>query len=276
MKLDEQVAIYSENGIHLEIGAKQGAIPEPHLHHDDYQIEVLLKGEADNLYEATPKIIPGYINVFNPGQLHLTEYHSTDSFIFNIKLSVIKSLLETMNLQPYEPCYDTSRLSRFSIPTAILAQEIQLLQQAHIYALQDNTLLMYKEDKVLSLLRLVLRNLADNGSNKDLVINPHNFIKISKAKEWLLQYYQREDITITELAGICHLSPFHFIRSFKAAYGKSPYDYLIEIRINHALNIIKSRKFKNIDEVSFTVGFRNTAQLRYHFKQLKGCLPSQI
>ncbi|MFI9150262.1 AraC family transcriptional regulator [Streptomyces sp. NPDC053367] len=40
----------------------------------------------------------------------------------------------------------------------------------------------------------------------------------------------REELTVADLAAAAALSPAHFSRSFKAAFGESPHQYLLTAR----------------------------------------------
>ena len=56
------------------------------------------------------------------------------------------------------------------------------------------------------------------------------------------------------LARDVHMSSGHLSRSFKAAYGESPYSYLMTRRIERAMAMFR-RGDLNVTEVCFTVGF---------------------
>ena len=91
--------------------------------------------------------------------------------------------------------------------------------------------------------------------------------KVEKARKWIQKNFYQDDINISSLAELSHLSTFHFIRVFKLIYGKTPYDYLMETRVKEAIKILKNNKYRNMEDVSISVGLRNAAQLRYHLKQ---------
>lgn len=276
MKIDKQSIAYSRDGIHLEIGEKQGFNEEPHSHSDEYQIEILLTGTANDIADENNKINPGNIAIYNPNETHQTHYHDTDSFIFHIKLDAIKKIYHEMNVFHFDPLFDPNKHTKCSIPISLLATELQLLKD--LQSIPDtNSIEIYKECKALQLLKVLLCDLENNKVSQKLrIIDYYSRQKMLAIKEWIHANFHRDDITIHTLAEKSHLSRFHFIRVFKEVVGKSPYDYLMDVRVNAAINIIQKKKYRCIDEVSLDVGFRNTAQLRYHMKKIKGYLPSQI
>jgi AraC-like DNA-binding protein len=276
MKMDKQTVAYSKDGIHLEIGSKCGAIDEPHSHSNEYQIEVLFSGTAKNISADNPEVFPGYIDIYNPNDSHQTDYRDTDSFIFSIELNALKKIYSDMNVFQNEPIFNPKINKQCGIPLELLTQELRFLKQLEMVPV-SNSIELYKEYKVLNLLKLILHDLEDNKVKHNLkVIDYYSRQKMLEIKEWINENFQRDDIGISNLAELSHLSRFHFIRTFKEVVGQSPYDYLISVRVNAAINIIKNGKYRNIDDVSANVGFKNTAQLRYHVKRLKRLLPSKI
>ena len=98
MKIDKQFVFYSKQGVHLEIGQKQGYIPKPHAHENEYQIELILSGESQDFFnQKNKKVISGYIDVYNPGESHQTNYRNTNSFIFHIKSEMMKQIYREFN-----------------------------------------------------------------------------------------------------------------------------------------------------------------------------------
>ena len=81
----------------------------------------------------------------------------------------------------------------------------------------------------------------------------------------LTYIHQHYDDTITneKLAEICGLSVTHFRRIFKEQLGKSPMEYLTDLRINWALKLLKTRLF-SVSEVGALVGFPDV----YYFSKL--------
>ena len=132
---------------------------------------------------------------------------------------------------------------------------------------------IYKENKTYSLLNLLLKNINNKFSIQKS--ERYSFGRIKKAEKYIHNNYMKDDISLDLISQSRHLSKFHFVRLFKKVVGKSPYDYLTEVRINKAIQIMRHKKHYDLNEVSFLVGFRHAAQLRYHFKRLKGHLPRE-
>lgn len=74
-------------------------------------------------------------------------------------------------------------------------------------------------------------------------------------------------------AKIANLSDYHFIRSFKNQTGKTPYHFLLDLKIHKAKELLKDRNL-SITEVCFSCGFINHSHFATAFKNRMGMSPS--
>lgn len=82
-----------------------------------------------------------------------------------------------------------------------------------------------------------------------------------------------QNIRLADLAQILDRSPFHFSRLFKQSMGTSPYQYLLNQRIERAKELLKQTDH-SIMEVAFSCGFNSHSHLSKQFRQLTGVTPS--
>ncbi len=99
-----------------------------------------------------------------------------------------------------------------------------------------------------------------------------NYNSINQALEHIQSYYSA-DIQITEMACLCHCSPYHFIRQFKQLVGKSPYQYLIDYRLKKAVEMMQQSDLSLI-EISKSCGFVNPSHFSNLFKKKYHQTPS--
>lgn len=83
-----------------------------------------------------------------------------------------------------------------------------------------------------------------------------------------------EDIGLGELAALAHLSEDHFIRSFRAATGVTPYRYLLRARLDRACVLLRETEL-GVAEVAEAVGFHSPAYFSARFRRQLGVSPSQ-
>ena len=79
-------------------------------------------------------------------------------------------------------------------------------------------------------------------------------------------------ITLAELSGVAHMSPFHFSRMFKASTGLSPHQYVIRRRVERAKVLLADTEFP-LHEVARAVGFTDQSHLARHTRRLLGASP---
>jgi len=97
--------------------------------------------------------------------------------------------------------------------------------------------------------------------------------RIVQAKLFMDNYYA-ENIDLVHTSDEACFSKYHFIRLFKAAYGKTPHHYLACVRIEHARLLLTADK--SILEVSILVGFDSPTSFTAAFKKIVGMTPSDF
>lgn len=80
-------------------------------------------------------------------------------------------------------------------------------------------------------------------------------------------------LNVPDLAAAVHMSAGHLSRRFKAAYGESPYAYLLTRRIERAMSLIR-RGDLSITEICFAVGFTSLGTFSTRFSELVGMSPT--
>jgi AraC family transcriptional regulator len=81
-----------------------------------------------------------------------------------------------------------------------------------------------------------------------------------------------KDLRIEQIAKMANLSNFYFIRLFKAAFGKTPHQYILECRIGLAKELLNGSAI-SISEVSQRSGFSTQSHFTSAFRQATGESP---
>jgi AraC-like DNA-binding protein len=80
-------------------------------------------------------------------------------------------------------------------------------------------------------------------------------------------------LDVEALARGVHMSAGHLSRAFKAAYGESPYSYLMTRRIERAMALLR-RGDRTVTEVCFEVGCSSLGTFSTRFTELVGMPPT--
>lgn len=82
------------------------------------------------------------------------------------------------------------------------------------------------------------------------------------------------EIDLDELSQEACLSKFHFIRLFSQAFGVTPHQYLISLRLNHAQRLLLTSNLK-LTEICHHVGLRDLSSFGRRFKKTFGLSPAR-
>jgi AraC family transcriptional regulator len=83
-----------------------------------------------------------------------------------------------------------------------------------------------------------------------------------------------QPITIETLAEVAGLSPAHFSRLFKEVIGDSPYQFVMDYRVEQAKKMLAHRERPLID-VALSCGFSDQPHFNRIFKRLTGATPKE-
>ena len=81
-----------------------------------------------------------------------------------------------------------------------------------------------------------------------------------------------EKLTVADIAAQVHLSPSQFSRIFKKSAGISPYEYLLNIRLAKAKELLKNTEL-SVGGIAYKTGFSGESNFIYFFKRREGISP---
>ena len=99
-----------------------------------------------------------------------------------------------------------------------------------------------------------------------------DLVRLRKAKDRIDREYERP-LDVPAIARSAAMSTGHFSRTFKAAFGESPYSYLMTRRIERAKDLLR-RGEMSVTEVCFAVGCSSLGSFSSRFTELVGESPS--
>lgn len=103
-------------------------------------------------------------------------------------------------------------------------------------------------------------------------MNTEDLVWLRRVRDRIDREYA-EPLDVAALARGAHMSAGHLSRSFKAAYGESPYAYLMTRRIERAMALLR-RGDLSVTEICFEVGFSSLGTFSTRFAELVGMPPS--
>ena len=105
---------------------------------------------------------------------------------------------------------------------------------------------------------------------KDDSLPDHHYAYIRQSKAFMEKYYG-EKIELEKIAAAAFMSRFHYIRIFQQVYGRTPRQYLKDLRIEKAKELLK--KGNPVSQTCFDVGYSSIQTFSRIFKQGTGYSP---
>lgn len=111
-------------------------------------------------------------------------------------------------------------------------------------------------------------------SSKNFVntFNTKDTDRINRVYQFLMQNFKQE-ISLDEVAAIAHLAPTAFCRFFKQRTGKTFSNFLNELRVKHAGELLNNPEL-TITQISYECGYNNPTNFNKFFKEITKLTPT--
>jgi len=113
---------------------------------------------------------------------------------------------------------------------------------------------------------------AEVTSKADPAQHMRDLARLRRVKDRIDREYA-QPLDVEALARGAHMSAGHLSREFRAAYGESPYGYLMTRRIERAMTLLR-RGDLSVTDVCFAVGCSSLGTFSTRFTELVGIPPS--
>jgi AraC-like DNA-binding protein len=110
---------------------------------------------------------------------------------------------------------------------------------------------------------------SDTGAVKQSV---HPVRHLLRAKD-LIDARYREPLDVATLARAAHLSPAHFSREFRRAFGEPPHQYLLTRRLERAAALLRTTD-RSVADICLLVGLRSLGSFTTSFGRVYGMSPT--
>ena len=98
---------------------------------------------------------------------------------------------------------------------------------------------------------------------------------ITRAQDYLLKNFSREDLSLEEVANQVHMSSCYFSLIFKQETGTTFVDFLTKVRLDKAKELLVRSDARSY-EVSYQVGYSNPTYFSTLFKKYVGVSPTEF
>ena len=251
-------------------------IPIPHQDvsnqhtHDNFEFTVPLSHNPKLLIENKQFTLP-IKNIFpsNPGQ-----YHGPAEVAYHHKIIAIQ--ISKYFLEEIAYILFGNRNILFENEPAPLEPQLENLIDLFISESQNKQAgYEFILDHLSCLLGAsILRALTSNLDLHEKRFNSVSKKEINRALDYLHTNIN-QDFSLNEVADLIGLSKYHFIRLFKKETGQTPYQYYLDLKIEKAVELIKTNQY-SITDICFICGFKDHSHFSRMFIKKMGITPSHF
>jgi AraC-like DNA-binding protein/quercetin dioxygenase-like cupin family protein len=249
--------------------------------HDELELLMLTKGKA--IFRVSMdeyELVAGEAIFVNGGQLHSGYITSDEECCFtavvfhpdivgNGRFDLVgEKYITPLIQQKYViPAHITRHSTEEEELLNLLVKVFDLnLKEAPLYELTTKGYLQLMISKLMMLGGPAYRELPPT-------VSPTHIDRLKLIIEYIQMNYSGT-IRLEELAALVSFSESYFCRYFKNFTGKSPLEYLNQVRSQRAAYLLKDTD-KKITEISLDVGFNTLSYFIGVFKAHFGCTPSE-
>lgn len=109
------------------------------------------------------------------------------------------------------------------------------------------------------------------------LLNAKGGLSISSTRlvqQFLSKNFSRK-LSLAEMAAVCDLSPYHFVRAFSKTFGVSPHQYVLNLRLDFAEKLLADRRM-SITDIADLSGFSSQSHFTTTMKRYRNVTPLQV
>lgn len=98
-------------------------------------------------------------------------------------------------------------------------------------------------------------------------------LKLNRVLDYINAHLEQE-IQLADLAQVANFNPCYFTSLFKRSMGISPWQYIVQRRVERAKQLLKQHNH-SISEIAIQCGFNSQSHFTYQFRKLTGVTPNK-
>jgi len=221
-----------------------------------------------------PPYVPHLIGSYDENPAEIIEFEFSADFILPFSDNEASSYLDFAYLEPFMVAEELMK-PRFNLDGESRRKVEDILSEAQEeYNAQKDGYMLIVRALILKLLVITGRAFSGEikGTDTEKVLNRYKKV-VEQSKQYIQENYT-ENLTLDTIAAAVNYSRSHFSYLFKAVTGKTYIEYLNEVRILKAAQLLRETDM-NVVEISFEVGYNSIANFNKNFKLIMGQTPRQ-
>lgn len=244
---------------------KPGMYCPPHWH-EHIELHYIFNGQGTFYLNQKPLSIgEGSLLIINSNELHMGVSNSKN---FEALVVIFEMKSFSKEIADYNVIFKSLVDSDLKINELL----------TWIYEEEREKKLGYKlamKGRIYELISYLLRNyVLESQSARENTRRIRNLNRLNMVLQYIQDHYS-DPIANRELADLIHVSEYRFCHIFKESMGQSPLNYINEVRLKKAYNLLEQKEM-TIAEIATVVGFQDYNNFGRQFRKLYGFAPSKV
>ena len=229
----------------------------------DYQLLFIASGKTHFYIGGKDQVVTaGHMVLFQPKEEQHYEYFGEDKpevYWVHFTGSAVKEILRSYDIPLDEHIFFSGTPAAYTQLFKNMIEEFQTCRVGYQEMLEMN-------------LRQLFMMIQRTRLEKPPIVTTAVQLEMDYAQQYFHDHYN-EPINIEEYALSRHTSISLFMRNFKKVFGVSPKQYILNIRMNNAQNLLESTDY-TVAEIAAIVGYDNSLYFSRIYHKQKGQAPS--
>lgn len=237
----------------------------PHWH-EHLELHFILKGKGVIYCNQKPLLLnQGSLAIINSNELHEGVSFTPD---FHALVIIFEMGMFSKEIANYNVIFKSLIESDLVINDLVMS----------IYEEENEKISGYKlamKGKLYELIAYLVRNYVSQSlSDRENISRIRNLGRLNTVLQYIQENYT-EAITNQELADLIHISEYRFCHMFKESIGKSPINYINEVRLKKAYSLLEQKEM-TVSQIAAAVGFQDYNNFGRLFRKYYGFPPTKV
>lgn len=241
---------------------------EPHYHLDCH-IALVADGVQRQSFKGESLVLTrGAIQLMPPGEVHDGTPGSDETYTlqtFRLSPALLRGLGEEITGKHHFPAQ-----------ASVVLHDTQLADQLigmHTALQSESAGPLLKEAGVMELFEaLFARLLKPTPQVVPGTLMPSQLLRVRD----FMEAHLCDKVTLDDLALLLGLDRFRFLKLFKRSVGMTPHAWLLRLRLERAVELIKMKHDMSISDVAHAVGFFDQSHFTHAFRAAYGVTPARF
>lgn len=235
----------------------------PRHMHEEYCVVLMLQGkEMTNCRGTSHVAVPRDVLLINSEEVHSSRSLESEYIVIKIKQGVLDRIALDILGREFNKRYFSEIVSPNKQMFRLLLDLCRNLRHRISFLEQESAFISAIEQLLIQ----------QNGHYPVLRSVGKELRRVQSVRDYLRSHYA-ENVSLSQLASIAHLSRFYLLRVFSNEIGVPPHEYQTQLRVTRARKLL--RKGYSISETAFETGFFDQSHFSRNFKRTTGRSPGQ-